>query len=122
MTYKINHYVELEAESIDEAVALAYKNHRKHNPGELTMSLDWVDTEDHAESYGELCYEIVGICEGCGRGVVIGRDPERKWHPEWPWSYSYQGNEHNPDLMCYECAESPLKQLARCADDEESEE
>lgn len=111
----ISRYVEVEATSIDEAVSIAHREHRNVDPGTVGFDLKWADTTEHADSYGELCYEIVGLCAKCGRGVVISRDAERKWHPEWKWSYDYVGNKHDPNLVCYECGESPLKQLAELA-------
>jgi len=109
--------INIEADTPEEALKAAFEQFAKAIKMDVKLRPEWVEESDYCERHGQLSFEVIGYCDSCKNGILSSRRGDgHKLHPEWPWSYTYRGNEHNPELLCYPCAEPPLKQLAAQAE------
>ena len=120
MEHRISDTVEVEAETYEEAVAIARKDHGIRQMT-VKLSATWVERSEYTEAYGVLCHEIVGDCGICGNAMFIPRmdDGEKhlEAHPDWPWYYGSMDESNDyAESACYSCLQSPLKQLAEAAE------
>lgn len=118
----IHKFVKIEAESAEEAVAIAKRDHCKRTM-EVDLTPDWLDYAERVEETGELSMEVVGECDNCGRILVSRRNEDDENPHGWPWLYGTPSDAQvGPDknrfyfTWCYACLQHPLQQLADCAE------
>lgn len=128
MEASVSRSVKIEAESAEEAVLLAKRDHSEQNM-DVSLSVTWLDEDAKAEETGELSIEVELYCDQCGLPMLRRHErvddtkEEKGPTKDWPWSYGTPsqeqvGAEFNPDYFtwCYGCMQSPLKQLADAAE------
>lgn len=129
METKVTEWVEVEAETAEDAVLIAKRDHSKVER-KISLDVTWVDEAERAEEMGELSIEYEGVCDNCGYPLLRRHyqdysTGERDKHPKgWPWvhdtpSQAQVGPDKNRDYFtwCYGCLQSPLRQLADCAEE-----
>jgi len=126
MEAAVSKTVQVEAETAEVALLIAKEAHSKQTV-EVSLKATWVEESDIAENLGEMTIEVEGYCDECGYPFLRRHermDNTKDKHPKgWPWIYgtptqAQVGPEYNPDYFtwCYGCLQSPLKQLADCAE------
>lgn len=105
--------VDIEAETIEEAVKIAQEKHCEPRQVTITPRPTWAepyrdDMEEGEEIY-ELTHEIQGKCDECGLIFLSDHKPD----PTWPWLYA-SGDERACTSICYGCAQKRKEQGNYC--------
>jgi len=95
--------VDIEAETIEEAVKIAREKHCEPRMVEVTPTPTWVEPypeEEGAEVY-ELGHQVHGDCADCDLTLFTNTGTPKT--DEWPWSYTSADDGMYTDV-CYPCA------------------
>lgn len=98
--------VEIEAESMDEAIKLAQANHCGKEMVEVSYSANWIqpkpeDAEEGWECF-EYCHQVHGQCDDCGVTLFESHGEKNPDH-DHPWDWEAGDTRHHT-YICYPCA------------------
>ena len=95
--------IEVEAESLSDAVKVAQAQHCAPRQVEVTPRPTWVEpipAGSDKEDICELSYEVQDTCVDCGLHLFHQRTEEQQ---DWPW-VSSTADEQCTQSVCYPCA------------------
>jgi hypothetical protein len=98
--------VEIEAESMDEAIKVARDLHCDETTAKVSYNPDWLqtkpeDADEHREDL-ERWHEIYGECDDCGV-TLFESHGEKNPDNDWPWAHDAGDTRHHT-YICYPCA------------------
>jgi len=101
--------IEVEAESMSDAIKIAKERHCDPRQVEVTVRPEWLQPkpDDAGEDYELLEYEyqVHDECVDCGIYIFEGPgEPDN----DWPWQHA-SANEQCTESVCYPCAQERLE-------------
>jgi hypothetical protein len=99
--------VDIEAESMDEAIKIAREKHCGKEMVEVSYHPDWLqpkpeDADEDWECY-EYWHEIYHDCDDCGIVLFESHGDKRNPDNDWPWQHD-AGDTRHQTYICYPCA------------------
>jgi len=98
--------VDIEADSMDEAIRIAREKHCGKESVEISYRPDWLQSkpEDADEDWEcvEYSHEVYGMCDDC-EITLFESHGEKNPDNDWPWQHDAGDTRHHTHI-CYPCA------------------